>query len=251
MELDERARALLALLVPRLKDLDPSGRTQRGLIGYKEAHDRLGLPYIGPTYGESLQSQGLADLAEWTKSTHKPAITGMIIDMSSLRPGGGYFSLFGVDENEVWPWLRSQLAASKAFDWNPYLKRSQVPAPLAIDIEPPERRELTVNRIVRDTAVALKVKALHDFVCQSCGEVMTLGDGRRYAEAHHLRPLGGEHRGPDVAENILCLCPWCHVEFDYGVEEWQMHEFRAVNGHEIGAEYLDYHNDVVVPHYRT
>jgi putative restriction endonuclease len=35
-----------------------------------------------------------------------------------------------------------------------------------------------------------------------------------YAEACHIKPLGRPHNGPDTPENILCLCPNCHVLFD-------------------------------------
>ena len=36
-------------------------------------------------------------------------------------------------------------------------------------------------------------------------------------QAAHIRPLGRPHDGPDIPENILCLCPNDHVRFDYGV----------------------------------
>lgn len=39
--------------------------------------------------------------------------------------------------------------------------------------------------------------------------------GQRYSEAHHIRPLGDLHRGNDVKENIVILCPNHHAEFDY------------------------------------
>lgn len=37
---------------------------------------------------------------------------------------------------------------------------------------------------------------------------------RPYAEAAHIMPLGIPHNGPDKLENLLCLCPNCHVLFD-------------------------------------
>jgi len=37
-----------------------------------------------------------------------------------------------------------------------------------------------------------------------------------YAEAAHIRALGLPHNGPDVLENLLCLCPNDHVRFDAG-----------------------------------
>ena len=83
------------------------------------------------------------------------------------------------------------------------------------DSQHPERRPTLVQRIVRDTATARAVKALYDHRCQVCGERLETPAGA-YAEAAHIRPLGAPHHGPDVAGNILCLCPNHHVLFDFG-----------------------------------
>lgn len=75
------------------------------------------------------------------------------------------------------------------------------------------RREERVQRIVRSTAVAERVKDLHGHRCQVCGIRIETAAGP-YAEAAHIRPLGPPHDGPDEMENILCLCPNHHVLFD-------------------------------------
>jgi putative restriction endonuclease len=80
---------------------------------------------------------------------------------------------------------------------------------------PAPRREATTLRIVRDTAVTRRVKLLHDYCCQVCG-IRLHGAAGPYAEAAHIRPLGAPHHGPDVLENVLCLCPNHHVLFDLG-----------------------------------
>lgn len=79
----------------------------------------------------------------------------------------------------------------------------------------PERRSAMIDRIVRSTKVAQRVKALHDYRCQVCGEVLLTVVGS-YAEGAHIRPLGRPHDGPDSEDNILCLCPNHHVLFDRG-----------------------------------
>ena len=79
--------------------------------------------------------------------------------------------------------------------------------------EIPLKRQFTVTRTVRSTAVGEWVKRLHDFTCQICGSRLVTMAGP-YAEACHIRPLGRPHNGPDTPENILCLCPNCHVLFD-------------------------------------
>jgi predicted restriction endonuclease len=53
-------------------------------------------------------------------------------------------------------------------------------------------------------------------------------------------PLGSPHSGPDVRENILCVCPNDHVLLDYGAIKV---EANLLEG--IGKEFIDYHNDNV------
>ena len=64
-----------------------------------------------------------------------------------------------------------------------------------------------------------------------------LGGSASYAEAHHLRPLGGRQRGTDNAGNILIVCPNHHVEFDYGA--------IAVHPVEGTVVRLDSHNSLI------
>jgi putative restriction endonuclease len=78
-----------------------------------------------------------------------------------------------------------------------------------------QRREVTVVRLVRDTAHGRRIKALYDHRCQVCGTRLE-GLAGPYAEAAHVRPLGAPHGGPDTPDNILCLCPNHHVLFDHG-----------------------------------
>ena len=92
------------------------------------------------------------------------------------------------------------------------------PTPKSSDIaEPPKRIKTATYRILRDTAKARRVKELHEFNCQICGHRIKLSDGSHYAAAHHIQPLGGEHNGLNVSENILCVCPNHHAELDLGV----------------------------------
>lgn len=80
---------------------------------------------------------------------------------------------------------------------------------------PAPRAESTVQRIVRNTEISRRVKALHDYTCQVCGVRIEIAAGA-YAEGAHIRPLGRPHDGPDVEGNILCLCPNDHVRFEFG-----------------------------------
>lgn len=121
--------------------------------------------------------------------------------------------------------------------------------PTASDVEEPATpiRVLTETyRVLRDTDLARKLKALHKDGCQVCGETLRLGNGATYSEAHHIRPLGNPHNGPDVAENIVILCPNHHVLFDYGALKLEANQLRTVQGHIVGSVYVQYHNEVIL-----
>lgn len=78
---------------------------------------------------------------------------------------------------------------------------------------PPPRRSATVNRIVRNYDVGASVKRIYNNTCKICATRLITAAGP-YSEGAHIRPLGVPHNGPDTLENILCLCPNCHVLFD-------------------------------------
>lgn len=118
----------------------------------------------------------------------------------------------------------------------------------------PSKVETTVYRVLRDTALARNLKRLHANRCQICN-TRVLINGAWYSEAHHLHPLGLD--GPDVAANIIVLCPNHHVSFDFGSIAVDPMTFQLVSigkhdpkegakirlhpSHPLGAQYLDYH----------
>lgn len=113
----------------------------------------------------------------------------------------------------------------------------------------PERRAGLVSRLVRDTAVTRHVKRLHAYRCQVCGQAVETPAGP-YAEAAHVRPLGRPHDGPDVPENVLCLCPNHHVAFDrwaFALTDMldligsEASRLRTVRGHAVARVHVAYH----------
>ncbi len=123
---------------------------------------------------------------------------------------------------------------------------TSVATPEAPDLaEPPARVLSTTYRILRDTALALRVKALHKNECQLCGHTIILPDGSRYSEGHHIQPLGKPHDGPDVMANIICVCPNHHAELDYGVRALLAKDLRTVPGHSVSETYIHYHNSII------
>ncbi|MEU3616046.1 YDG/SRA domain-containing protein [Streptomyces sp. NPDC006872] len=115
------------------------------------------------------------------------------------------------------------------------------------------RSALSVQRIVRSTAIANLVKRMHDYTCQVCGTRLQSQTGG-YAEAAHIRPLGSPHDGPDAVGNVLCLCPNCHVRLDQGMliinddltvvnraDSTLLGRLRETAEHRVDREQLAYH----------
>ena len=123
----------------------------------------------------------------------------------------------------------------------------------------PDRRTIEVSRIDRDTKLIKELKKLYENRCQICGKLIRLKD-QDYSEAHHLKPLGSPHEGPDDKANILILCPNHHVEFNYGSMAIDPKTLKLthidcgdeINGkdlishkHGLGEEYLRYHYEKI------
>lgn len=241
-QLDDQAQRLLALLSEVVAAAEPGD--PRTYIGYKKVHERLGLTLRGATWGESLKRQGLMALAEWTLARNLPAITGLVIDGATYLPGEGYFSVCG-RQPEDFGWWKEQIERAKEMDWSPFLSLATMPdVPRASDLAGPAgREELVVYRILRDTRMAMHVKMLHRHAFQICGSTIELPGGLRYAEAHHIQPLGRPHDGPDTEGNILCLCPNHHAELDFGARHLDLSQLRIALGHRVDELYIRYHND--------
>ena len=114
---------------------------------------------------------------------------------------------------------------------------------VANDINPPSQPKRVlqhVSRVIRDTAISSELKLLYDHFCQLCGTRLMFY-GRRYSEAHHIRPLGAPHDGSDTRDNLLCVCPNCHVLLDYAAVPIQLDALKHLR-HPISAANVEYHN---------
>ncbi|MFF6810439.1 HNH endonuclease [Streptomyces sp. NPDC012403] len=121
---------------------------------------------------------------------------------------------------------------------------------------PAPRRAATRSVIVRDEALARKVKELEGDRCQICDTVLRYLN-RPYSEAAHIRGLGRPHHGPDELQNLLCLCANCHVLFD-GLEIYvdpdglvrgtrgdrEPRPLRRDPGHPVDEAHIGYHRDL-------
>jgi predicted HNH restriction endonuclease len=149
--------------------------------------------------------------------------------------GEGEFNIYDLRSN-----LRPAMRAYVRFVTNTFSSPSAIDVPTD---QLPKHLQIEVSRLIRDTKLSQEVKELYDRTCQLCGNRLELSPGRFYAEGHHLKPLGDPHGGPDVKENIVCVCPNCHVLLDYGATRIHPAMLQVKPGHSIGQEFIDYHND--------
>jgi hypothetical protein len=118
------------------------------------------------------------------------------------------------------------------------------PSPEFEDSDTPAERQLKTSLFIkRNQPIVLKAKAAREYKCQLCPNTPTLPNKERIVEGHHLKPLGNPHNGPDKLENILIVCPNCHVLCDrVAIQLPASLAFSAIPDHVIGIEYINYHN---------
>lgn len=188
-----------------------------------------GIAHYDVLYPEVRKVRG-ADVTKSWKQIVRRTIQNYSADSDGFKGSNVFYSVKGIGSG-VWG-LRSHLVST----------------PPAVDLEPPsspDRLLIETYRVLRDTELARKIKTLHKNICQLCGQTVTLKDGATYSEAHHIKPLGSPHNGPDVAENIVVLCPNHHVMLDYGAIPLEAKALRSIQGHVIGNAYVTYHNEHV------
>jgi putative restriction endonuclease len=145
----------------------------------------------------------------------------------------------------VWQFKLVRLSDQEAI---PYIPRANLPP----GNPSPKTTTGVITRIVRDTTVSSAVKKLYDDYCQVC-DIRLEVPGGAVSEGAHIRGLGKPHLGPDVPENVLCLCPNHHTLFDAGgVYVDDTLHVRNQHGnvvgpltksskHAIGLDHLSYH----------
>lgn len=114
------------------------------------------------------------------------------------------------------------------------------------------------NIRLRNTLLAFDVKDRYQNICQVCRNTVELRQNS-YAEAHHIRPLGTPHLGPDNEGNILVVCPNHHVMLDRGAisidpesllvkhirEAFEPRELLLADWHQLDRRSLDYYSETI------
>lgn len=152
------------------------------------------------------------------KKVLKDNIDGQFYNLyrGELRVAQRYFAKCSIELYKVFN------SVSNLINFNIYISNENnqniptINEPQSPDYNSPPRVKTTISRIVRDTDLSRLTKSENNWKCQICGKSILLPNGYYYSEGHHLKPLGGEHQGPDIKENIIIVCPNHHTEFDYG-----------------------------------
>ena len=162
---------------------------------------------------------------------------------SGLYLVDSYGSKVGADGFLIW-----QFKLVRSVEDEPPWSDSKTEAP-----GPAPVRRTAIQRVVRNSAVVRRVKELYDHHCQVCGVALKV-QGGYYSEGAHIQALGHPYNGPDVLENVLCLCPNDHVRFDNGAI-YLSEKLRVINAltgtdegrlrqhpdHNIGLTYVAQH----------
>ena len=199
---------------------------EQSFMGYGDVHKELGLEKRGSHWGNSLNAQGLGNLALWIRQKHLPALTGLIVDQTNFEPGDGYYHANNRPLNDR-SWWMDQIRQAIAFDWSPYVDDDPTPTVEQLQSYTSAVIEGTVNTVsveVRTRCEALRRRAKQFYrtadgklKCEVCGwqkpDNRISGD---IVELHHMRPLAGlPDQGVSLSmreaiESLVPLCPCCH-----------------------------------------
>ena len=116
------------------------------------------------------------------------------------------------------------------------------------------RSEVTYEKIKRIRENTKKIKMMYDYKCQVCETKLDVPSGDPISIGAHIKGVGRPFNGPDVVENMLCLCPNHHAQFDrysfyidpvtYEIRGLNLYENKKLLTHEkhfIDKQFLKYH----------
>ena len=144
---------------------------------------------------------------------------------------------------------RFHLSSEKQID----ILEKEIKANLKPDYKRADRAATTVSRIKRDVSLSENIKEIYGYKCQVCNVYLKTPYGA-IAIGAHIKGLGKPHNGPDVIENMICLCPNHHEQFDdhgfyidpetyeiKGLEGFEGKKITLNKKHNIEKSFLKYH----------
>lgn len=126
---------------------------------------------------------------------------------------------------------------------------------LPADYDSPGRTEVTIKKLKRNIKLSENIKKMYECKCQVCDVYLETPSGA-IAIGAHIKALGEPHSGPDAIENMLCLCPNHHDQFDalsfyiessnmeiIGLKSFQNKKLFCHPKHNIDINFLEYHKE--------
>ena len=120
------------------------------------------------------------------------------------------------------------------------------------------RKKVTTNKLQRNVKLSEKIKEIYSNRCQVC-DVLLQSPFGPIATGAHIKGLGKPHDGPDSIENMLCLCPNHHSQFDkftfyiepknlqiIGLESFTNKKIKLDDRHNLNNKFLQYHKELVL-----
>ena len=236
LELSDQGQKLLLLLVSEINNGRFKPSEPETFLGYNEVLAMLCLPSDAPrgeTDGQTLQLNGLNNLASWINAQRiLPKITGLIVWKTGPEknsPGRGYFREYGIPKNgREYDWWLKEVEKSIVFDWSPYLPTeeyfNQEEIQFVGDVFEGAVRQVPVT--IRQRSERLRDLArkhfrkqesdnqLHCAVCNWTKPDIPVT--HEIIEIHHteeintLPPNGRKISVKEALKLLIPLCPRCH-----------------------------------------
>lgn len=120
--------------------------------------------------------------------------------------------------------------------------------------------EANSNATESDQSATEALKSRYDHTCMLCGDRRQRSPKEGFAKVHYLLPPGNPHDGPETPANALVVCPNHRADLEHGLVRIDPQSFTVrhayeprisgrtlstADGHDLGPQYLAYHNDVI------
>lgn len=180
-------------------------------------------------------------------SNYDPRGTFCFVAENKLKRWGGSYGFYEYLQKRHIKVYTPNLSFNKV---NEPIQDNRLITNIAYDIEEASdstiRNESVIYRILRDTSLSSQIKRLYNNRCQLCDNYLENDNKTKmYSEVHHIKPLGQPHNGPDIINNMLCVCPNCHAKLDFGFIKLEKMKINYCDQHEINDEFVNYHNNVI------
>jgi|TARA_B100000123_G_scaffold271595_1_gene251858 putative restriction endonuclease len=125
---------------------------------------------------------------------------------------------------------------------------------LRSDYQRSPRQIINLDSLIRKKENTARIKLIYKHTCQVCQKILHTPDGNPISIGAHIKPLGRPANGPDILENMLCLCPNHHDQFDRysfyidpndysikGLDSFLPNKIKIDNRHKIDKSFLKFH----------